>query len=142
MALAQTFRNDDVERAADSFVLGKAENAHRAAVPQPDHAVGIGLERLLLAMEREGAAADPPRLDLFVAFEEPELRGRLLPQIAQWRAEGRSVDTDYAGRSMKGQLTQAQRLGAEAVVVAHSDGTYEVRRRGEEDRVVQSLSEL
>ncbi len=52
------------------------------------------------------------------------------------------MDTDYAGRSMKGQLTQAQRLGAETVVVARSDGTYEVRRRGEEDRVVHSLAEV
>ena len=77
----------------------------------------------MLALEREGATAEAPRLDVFVAFEEPELRGRLLPQIAAWRAEGRSVDTDYAGRSMKGQLTQAQRLGAETVVVARSDGT-------------------
>jgi histidyl-tRNA synthetase len=110
--------------------------------PTPGIGFGAGLERLLLAMERENAAAEPPRLDLFVAFEEPELRARLLPQIATWRAEGRSVDTDYAGRSMKGQLTQAQRLGAETVVVARSDGTYEVRRRGEEDRVVQDLSEL
>jgi histidyl-tRNA synthetase len=91
-------------------------------------------------MEREGATADPPGVDLFVAFEEPGLRGGLLAQIATWRAEGRSVDTDYAGRSMKGQLTQAQRLGAETVVVARSDGTYEVRRRGEEDRVVPDLS--
>jgi histidyl-tRNA synthetase len=103
---------------------------------------GAGLERLLLAMEREGASAEPPGLDLFVAFEEPELRARLLPQIAKWRAEGRSVDTDYAGRSMKGQLTQAQRVGAQTVVVARSDGSYQVRRRGEEDRVVQSLAEL
>jgi hypothetical protein len=52
------------------------------------------------------------------------------------------VDTDYAGRSMKGQLTQAQRLGAETVVVARSGGAYEVRRRGEEDRVVEDLSGL
>ena len=52
------------------------------------------------------------------------------------------MDTDYAGRSMKGQLTQAQRLGAETVVVVRSDGTYEVRRRGEEDRVVHTLGEL
>jgi hypothetical protein len=52
------------------------------------------------------------------------------------------VDTDYAGRSMKGQLTQAQRLGAETVVVARADGTYQVRRRGEDDRVVTDLSEL
>jgi histidyl-tRNA synthetase len=110
--------------------------------PTPGIGFGAGLERLMLAMEREGATAEAPRLDLFVAFEEPELRGRLLPQIARWRAEGRSVDTDYAGRSMKGQLTQAQRLGAETVVVARSDGTYEVRRRGEEDRIVSDLSGL
>jgi histidyl-tRNA synthetase len=108
----------------------------------PGIGFGAGLERLLLAMENEGATAEPPRLDLFVAFEEPELRTRLLPMIAKWRAEGRIVDTDYAGRSMKGQLTQAQRLGAATIVVARSDGTYEVRRRGEEDRVVHSLSEL
>jgi histidyl-tRNA synthetase len=108
----------------------------------PGIGFGAGLERLLLAMEREGATAEAPTLDIFVAFEQPELRGRLLAQIAAWRAEGRSVDTDYAGRSMKGQLTQAQRLGAETVVVARSDGTYEVRRRAEEDRVVSSLAEL
>jgi histidyl-tRNA synthetase len=108
----------------------------------PGIGFGAGIERLLLAMEREGAAADQPQLDVFVAFEEPMLRGRLLPQIAKWRAEGRSVDTDYAGRSMKGQLTQAQRLGAETVVVARGDGTYEVRRRGEDDRVVKTLPEL
>ncbi|MGH3009311.1 MAG: histidine--tRNA ligase [Gaiellaceae bacterium] len=110
--------------------------------PTPGIGVGCGIERLLLALEREAATADPPRLDLFVAFEEPELRDRLLPAIAQWRAEGRSVDTDYAGRSMKGQLTQAQRLGAETVVVARADGTYQVRRRGEEDRAVQDLAEI
>jgi histidyl-tRNA synthetase len=110
--------------------------------PTPGIGFGAGIERLLLAMEREGATAEEPRLDLFVVFEEPELRGRLLPQMAKWRAEGRSVDTDYAGRSMKGQLTQAQRLGAETVVVARADGTYEVRRRGEEDRVVNAVSEL
>jgi histidyl-tRNA synthetase len=108
----------------------------------PGVGFGAGLERLVLAMEREGATADAPRLDLFVAFEEPDLQARLLPQIAKWRSEGRSVDTDYAGRSVKGQLTQAQRLGAETIVVARSDETYQVRKRGEEDRVVQDLSEL
>jgi histidyl-tRNA synthetase len=110
--------------------------------PTPGIGFGAGLERLLLAMEREGAEAEAAQLDLFVAFEEPELRRQLLPQIAKWRAEGRSVDTDYAGRSMKGQLTQAQRLGAETVVVARNDGTYEVRQRGVEDRVVPDLTEL
>ena len=108
----------------------------------PGIGFGAGLERLQLALEREAAMPPQPRLDVFVAFADPELRDRLLPQIAAWRAAGRAVDTDYAGRSMKGQLTQAQRLGAETVVVALADGTYQVRRRGEDDRVVSDLSEL
>jgi histidyl-tRNA synthetase len=110
--------------------------------PTPGIGFGAGLERLQLALEREGVTAEAPQLDLFVACEEPSLRQRILPQIAAWRAAGRSVDTDYAGRSMKGQLTQAQRLGAETVVVALADGSYQVRRRGEEDRVVSDLTEI
>jgi hypothetical protein len=43
---------------------------------------------------------------------------------------------------MKGQLTQAQRAGAATVVVALSDGTFQVRRRGEDDRIVHDLTEL
>jgi hypothetical protein len=43
---------------------------------------------------------------------------------------------------MKGQLTQAQRTGAATVVVARSDGSFQVRRRGEDDRVVTDLAEL
>jgi histidyl-tRNA synthetase len=108
----------------------------------PGIGFGAGLERLLLAIEREAAAPRMPGLDLFVAFESPELRRRVLPAVARWRAAGRAVDTDYAGRSMRGQLTQAQRRGAETVVIARTDGTFEIRRRGEDDRVVRDLDEL
>ncbi|HEY2355189.1 MAG TPA: histidine--tRNA ligase [Gaiellaceae bacterium] len=110
--------------------------------PTPGIGIGIGLERLQLALERDGVTVEESSLDVFVAFESPELRVAVLPQIMVWRAEGRSVDTDYAGRSMKGQLTQAQRLGAETVVVARADGTFQVRRRGEDDRVASDLSEI
>jgi histidyl-tRNA synthetase len=110
--------------------------------PTPGIGFGAGLERLQLALERAGTTAAEPRLDIFVAFEDPGMRPGLLSQIAAWRAEGRAVDTDYAGRSMKGQLTQAHRLGAETVVVALADGTYQVRRRGEDDRVVTDLTEI
>ena len=108
----------------------------------PGIGFGAGLERLQLAIEREGTGVEPRGLDVFVAFEDESLRPLVLPAIARWRAAGRSVDTDYAGRSMKGQLTQAQRSGAATVVVARSDGTFQVRRRGEEDRVVSDLTEL
>jgi histidyl-tRNA synthetase len=108
----------------------------------PGIGFGAGLERLLLAIEREAAAPEAEPLDVFVAFESPELRDAVLPTIARWRAEGRSVDTDYAGRSMKGQLTQAHRLNATTVVVVKADGTFEVRRRGEDDRTVAGLDEV
>jgi histidyl-tRNA synthetase len=108
----------------------------------PGIGFGAGLERLQLAVEREAPAVAAPSLDVFVAYEDEDARSRLLPQIAAWRSEGRAVDTDYAGRSMKGQLTQAQRLGARTVVVAKADGTFEVRERGREDRVVTDLTEL
>ena len=108
----------------------------------PGIGFGAGLERLLLAVEREAAAPEAERLDIFVAFENSDLRDAVLPTIARWRAAGRSVDTDYAGRSMKGQLTQAHRLNAATVVVAKHDGTYEIRRRGEDDRIVQTLEDV
>ncbi|HVS85842.1 MAG TPA: histidine--tRNA ligase, partial [Gaiellaceae bacterium] len=110
--------------------------------PVPGIGFGAGIERLLLAIEREAKGPDPPGLDVFVVLESPELRTALLPYLAKWRAEGRSVDTDYAGRSMKGQLTQAQRTGAATVVIVLADGTFEVRRRGQDDAIVHDLGEL
>jgi histidyl-tRNA synthetase len=108
----------------------------------PGIGFGAGLERLLLAVEREAAPPEAEPLDVFVAFESPQARDAVLPAVARWRAEGRSVDTDYAGRSMRGQLTQAQRLNAATVVVARDDGTFEIRRRGEQDRSVATLDEV
>jgi histidyl-tRNA synthetase len=108
----------------------------------PGIGFGAGIERLLLAIEREATAPEPRGLDVFVAFESSDLRERVLPTVAQWRAAGRSVDTDYAGRSMKGQLTQAQRRNAATIVIARSDGTYEVRKRGTEDRYIDDLADV
>ena len=51
------------------------------------------------------------------------------------------MDTDYAGRSLKGQLTQAGRLGARATLVVEGEGQA-LRRSGREDVQVGSLAEL
>jgi histidyl-tRNA synthetase len=108
----------------------------------PGIGFGAGLERLQLAIEREGGAPEAPPLDVFVVVEDPSLRAAVLPALAGWRAAGRAADTDYAGRSMKGQLTQAQRSGAATIVIAKADGTYDLRRRGRDDVNVQSLDEV
>jgi histidyl-tRNA synthetase len=110
--------------------------------PTPGVGFGAGIERLLIALEAEGRTPAPPTIDVFFAVDDGAAREPVLEALARLRRSGVSADADYAGRSMKGQLTQAQRLGAETVVVAKSDGTYEVRRRGEDDRVVHTLAEL
>ena len=76
--------------------------------------------------------ASPPKsepLDVFLVLEAPEHRDELLAEMTELRARGVSVDTDYAGRSMKGQLTYAQKRAA-AVAIRGADG-WTLRRRGE-----------
>jgi histidyl-tRNA synthetase len=43
----------------------------------------------------------------------------VLAQLAELRRAGLQADTDYAGRSLKGQMTQANRTGARLVVRVH-----------------------
>ena len=84
----------------------------------PGVGFGAGIERLLLALEHAGveAHAEEP-IDVFFACDEGAPRDRVLALMASLRAAGRTADTDYAGRSLKGQLTQAGRLGARITVV-------------------------
>ncbi len=89
--------------------------------PTPGIGFGAGIERLLLSLELEGITADEQPLDLFLVLEAPEHRGELLAEMTELRARGVSVDTDYAGRSVKGQLTHAQKR-ASAVAIRGADG--------------------
>ena len=106
--------------------------------PTPGIGFGAGIERLRIQLEDEGFESEPPSLDVFFAFEEESRRAEILPLIAELRRAGRAVDTDYARRSLKGQLTQAQRSGAATTVIVKSDG-FTVRRRGAEDRDLARL---
>ncbi len=97
--------------------------------PRPGVGFGAGIERLHMAIAAE---PKPAEVDVFLAFEDPGRRLELLPLLAELRAEGRSAETDYAGRSLKGQLTQARRLGARTVVIAGAEEAT-VRRPGRPD---------
>jgi histidyl-tRNA synthetase len=108
--------------------------------PTPAIGFGAGLERLLLAIEREAEAPTGRGLDVFFAYEDIASRERIVALLAELRRRGRSADTDYAGRSLKGQLTQAGRLGAATTVIVRG-GDALVRRAGTEDEVVP-LDEL
>jgi histidyl-tRNA synthetase len=97
---------------------------------------GAGLERLLLAIENEGIKVERPRLDVFVVVAEDGDRAAVLPVLAELRRVGLSADVDYAGRSFKGQMTQAGRTGARTVVIVRADGAT-IRRDGRDEQTIQ-----
>jgi histidyl-tRNA synthetase len=100
--------------------------------PTPAIGFGAGIERLLLALDEAGVSVEAPGLDAFFALDEGAPRDAVLAWIGELRRRGVSCDTDYAGRSLKGQLTQAARLGATATVIVRADDAT-LRRRGRDD---------
>ena len=107
--------------------------------PTPGVGFGAGIERLLLSLELEGISADEDLLDVFVVAEQGQSVGAL---VARLRASGISVDADYAGRSMKGQIGYGQKRARSILLVMESGMT--LRRKGEPDVDVdeQGLEEL
>jgi histidyl-tRNA synthetase len=100
--------------------------------PAPGVGFGAGIERLILALESSGVSAPAPAVDVFFAIEDGAPRERVAQWLAELRARGVASDTDFAGRSLKGQLTQAGRLGATTTVVVRGDGAS-IRRPGQAD---------
>ncbi len=108
--------------------------------PTPGIGFGAGIERLVLSLELEGITAEQKPLDLVLVADADIDRAELLRTLAELRRRGVACDTDYAGRSMKGQLTQAQKR-ASAVAIRTPEG-WTLRRRGEEDSHASTLEEL
>ena len=106
----------------------------------PGIGFGAGLERLMLALELEGITFESPGIDVFVVVEEGAARERVLQSLAELRRAGVSADTDYAGRSFKGQMTQAGRSGASTVVIVRGEEAA-IRRDGGDEQLV-ALDEL
>jgi histidyl-tRNA synthetase len=82
---------------------------------------GTGLERIILAMKSAGAKAEAGGVDVFLAVLDPAAWPLAVETIHELRSMGISTDTDYANRKMKGQMKQADRLGAEVTVIIGGD---------------------
>src|SRR6185437_2629198 len=78
-----------------------------------------GIERILMVSELEAPGA---QTDVYVAHDgdgDPREAFRLLREL---RARGLSAQMEQAGRSLKGQLKQADRIGASWVLIVAGDG--------------------
>jgi histidyl-tRNA synthetase len=79
-----------------------------------------GVERMLLASSPPPHA--PPPVDLYVAYEGEELRRPAFRLAGDARRAGLHAQLELAGRSLKGQLKQADRLGARFVAILEGAG--------------------
>jgi histidyl-tRNA synthetase len=79
---------------------------------------GSGVERMLLAATSQRARTG---LDVFFVTLTPEARIPAVKLAAALREEGISADLDYAGRGMRAQFKQADRVGASFAVVLGED---------------------
>jgi len=109
--------------------------------PTPGVGFGAGIERLLIAMAEEGVAPPlAPGIDVFFAVEDGASRPFVAQTIAELRRAGVAAETEHAGRSLKGQLTQAGRLGAaKTVVVGPESATVRVPGTDDEQLLLDDL---
>ena len=89
-------------------------------------AVGFaaGTERILLALDEEVPAAGR---DAFIAVADQGQRRRAMALAFELRHAGVAVEVDLAGRSLKGQLKHADRIGAARVLILEADGSAQLR---------------
>jgi histidyl-tRNA synthetase len=85
--------------------------------PTPGMGWAAGVERMLLAAEDR--PVPEAVCDLFVAHEDRAVEAFAL--AAEARRAGLAVQEELAGRSLKGQLKQADRLGARYVAILSED---------------------
>ena len=92
--------------------------------PTPAIGFGAGIERLLLSLG--DVEAEPDGVDVFFVADDGADRQAIARALAELRRRGVSADMDYAGRSVKGQWTQAGRLGARRIEVVEPGQTPDV----------------
>ena len=90
----------------------------------PGIGFGAGIERLLLSIREP--EEKPERIDVFFIVDEGADRMSIVAALGELRRRGISAEMDYAGRSVKGQRTQASRLGARLVEVVDAEHTPDV----------------
>ena len=90
----------------------------------PSVGFGMGIERILYFMEKEGVEFEPEEpVALYVGILGKEARAKAYRIVDGLRRRGIIVETDYMDRSAKAQMKYANKLGAKKTVII---GTQEL----------------
>ena len=106
--------------------------------PTPGMGWAAGVERMLMASTAP-PVAEPP-LDLYVAYAGPEHRAAAFRLAADARRAGHSARLELAGRSLKGQLKQADRARARYVAILGDEGVSLKDLESGEQKVVATTT--
>ena len=84
----------------------------------PSLGFGMGMERLLLLLEKQGVAfPEPSGCDLYIAGLGDTAQLEAFRMVREVRASSLSAECDVAGRSLKAQMKYADKLGAKFCLV-------------------------
>ena len=90
--------------------------------PTPAVGFATGLERVLLALEQQNLLPNsPPAADVFLIALGDAAAAAAFPLLHELRLGGVRGLMDYAGRSMKAQMKQANKSGARYAVILGED---------------------
>ncbi len=79
----------------------------------PGVGFALGIERLVMTLEKTNLLGEADRgIDVFVAPMQQEQSPAALQLLYRLRRAGLAAETDYLGRSLKGQMKLINRLGA------------------------------
>lgn len=102
---------------------GRYDNlvAELGGSPVPSVGFGIGMERVLLALESEKVAVSAKTVDAFLVNTDATAFDYALRVARTLRDAGITVQADIDGRSLKSQFRQADKSGARFAVVVGPD---------------------
>ena len=98
--------------------------------PTPGCGWALGVDRIALALEQQAGedegGTEQERDGVFIVAEEVG-RQRALALVTELRRAGIPADLDLAGRAPKGQMKQADRVGARYALILGEDGKANLR---------------
>jgi histidyl-tRNA synthetase len=113
----------------------------------PGIGFGMGLERVLIALEDEGVVApSEPPLDVYLVALSAAARVAATELVGALRTAGFAADMPYEERPMKAQLKMADRAGARFAAILGDDeltaGTVSLRRLADGEQTTVALGDV
>jgi len=108
--------------------------------PTPASGWAAGIERMLLASREPTAGIE--LVDLFVALAKPEGARAGFELAREARRAGLQAQLELAGRSLKGQLRHADRIGARYVAIVGENGSARLKNMASGDEHDMALGNV